>query len=113
MENRKAQRYDLSLPFEVVRRGDSPTSILGETRNLSSAGVLFRSDIPFRPGDRIEYLITLSDRPDTEAPVQIYCFGKVVRSSNGSGAAATLERYEFVRPTLAQAVGRRATLFGA
>lgn len=56
-------------------------------------------------GDRIEYLITLSDR---NPPVKIRCFGKVLRSNGPHTAvsapatcyevACTMERYSFVRP---------------
>ena len=42
-EQRKHQRFELRLPFEVVRNG-SPLIVRGETKNLSSAGVLFTAE---------------------------------------------------------------------
>ena len=95
IEQRKARRFELKLPFELVRTGSQSTSQVGETRNLSSAGVLFTADARVSPGDTVEYLITLPTPPDT-ARVRIRCLGKVVRFI-GSEVAATLERYEFVR----------------
>ena len=38
MEQRKARRFDLKLPFELIRSGSEPLSQHGETKNLSSAG---------------------------------------------------------------------------
>lgn len=72
---------------------------IGETRNLSSGGVLFFSDAQIEPGETIEYTIQLDGEP---AGPSIHCLGKVTRSQCGDGAepcevAATLERYEFVR----------------
>ncbi len=95
LEQRKARRFELRLPFELVRTGSHYTSQVGETRNLSSAGVLFAAELHVSPGDTLEYLITLPTPPDT-ARVRIRCLGKVVRFI-GSEVAATLERYEFVR----------------
>ncbi len=80
-----------------------PVSGNGETRNLSSTGVLFTTDAKVDIGETIEYIIHLSNSGD----VDLHCLGKVIRmegcggSSNGgsiaSEVAATLERYDFVR----------------
>ena len=43
IEQRKHQRFELRLPFEVVRNG-SPMIVRGETKNVSSAGVLFTAE---------------------------------------------------------------------
>ncbi len=77
----------------------------GVTRNISSGGVLFTSDLEPDVGGTLEYVITLSSQK--EHPVSLRCMGKVVRSeklnpeiANGSGSfavAVTLERYEFLR----------------
>ncbi|MDQ6760723.1 MAG: PilZ domain-containing protein [Acidobacteriota bacterium] len=95
IEQRKARRFELKLPFELVRNGSHAASQTGQTKNLSSMGVLFTAEIPFLPGDAVEYLITLPTAPNGPG-VRIRCLGKVVRFK-GSEIAATLERYEFVR----------------
>ena len=97
MEQRRARRFDLRLPFELVKSGSEALSELGETRNLSSVGVLFQSDANLRIGDPVEYMITLPASADGIDGVRLRCLGKIVRYGNTAEVAATLERYEFVR----------------
>jgi len=94
-EQRKNQRYDLRLPCQIFR-GARPT-LTGETRNMSSAGVLFSSGGHVTVGETIEYLVTFPKAPGATDEVRLRCVGKVVRAQNHSAYAATLERYEFVR----------------
>jgi hypothetical protein len=95
-EQRKSKRFELKLPFEITRAGSRSVNRTGETKNVSSAGVLFSLDTPLPVGESIEYIITLPvTRPGGPA-VRLRCMGKVVRHEE-SGAAATLERYEFLR----------------
>ena len=80
---------------------------ISETKNLSSAGVLFSSSQELEIGAPVEYVITL--QPDARGrSIRLRCVGKVVRrhggppkneSENSVAMAATLERYEFIRPT--------------
>ena len=95
-EQRKHQRFDLRLPLEIVA-GDVKNKAKGETRNVSSCGVLFTSKVLVEVGSSIEYLITLPKAPGTHAEVRLRCVGKVVRTEDQSRFAATMERYEFVR----------------
>ena len=97
MEQRKAQRFDLKLPFELIRSGMSPSSRIGSTKNVSSSGVLFESAAALRIGESVEYVITLPTSPTPGIQVRLRCMGKVVRVVKETGIAATLERYEFVR----------------
>jgi hypothetical protein len=95
-EQRKTQRFDLKLPFELIRAGDR-TKVLGETRNVSSCGVLFTADHPVPLGESVEYVITFPKTPGTRVAVRLRCMGKVLREDDTSAYAATLERYEFLR----------------
>lgn len=95
-EQRKNQRFELKLPFEVVRSG-AKTRVSGETRNVSSCGVLFTADQPVQLGEPIEYVITFPKAAGSQAVVRLRCMGKVLREANTAAYAATLERYEFVR----------------
>jgi hypothetical protein len=98
MEQRKAQRFELKLPLELIRKGSTALSEHGETRNLSSVGVLFEAGAALRIGEAVEYMITLPATPERgDSRVRLHCLGKVVRMSPEIGVAATLERYEFVR----------------
>jgi len=82
--------------MELLRHGSLSLLESGETRNLSSSGVLFASSAPVDPGDPVEYIITL---PNSSAAtkVRLRCKGKVVRLAADSEVAATLERWEFER----------------
>jgi hypothetical protein len=95
-DQRKAIRFDLKLPVELLRAGTVPEPRIAETRNLSSNGVLFIADVALPVGETIEYFITLPVA-HAQRQVRIRCVGKVVRHDGGNGMAATLERYEFVR----------------
>ncbi|HSP66244.1 MAG TPA: PilZ domain-containing protein [Bryobacteraceae bacterium] len=96
IEQRKHQRFELRLPFEIVRDG-SRSKVRGETRNVSSTGVLFTSESQLPLGEAIEYLITLPRTPGLRKDVRLRCVGKVLRGDPTSAFAASLERYEFVR----------------
>jgi hypothetical protein len=92
-EQRRNQRFELRLPLELL----SGPKIKGETKNMSSSGVLFHSPKEMEVGEPIEYLITLPQAPGTRADVRLRCVGTVVRSDTDFTFAATLERYEFMR----------------
>ena len=94
-EQRKHQRFNLRLPFQIVGSGKVKAS--GETKNVSSAGVLFTSKAPVAVGEPIEYLITFPKPPGSRSEVRLRCVGKVVREDDELEFAATLERYEFQR----------------
>lgn len=96
LEQRRNQRFQLRLPLEIIRGGSAPKTI-GETRNLSSTGVLFSAPAAVEVGQPIEYLITFPKAPGSRAEVRLKCMGTVVRGEAEAGFAATLERYEFVR----------------
>jgi hypothetical protein len=98
-EQRKNQRFDLRLPIELMRLG-AGTKVAGETRNVSSSGVLFTAGHDVAVGEPIEYVITLPTAPGTRTAVRLRCMGTVVRESVKSAYAATLERYEFLREAM-------------
>jgi len=104
MEQRRNQRFELKLPIELIRAGSSAIPQVGETKNMSSSGVLFTADGRLPEGLPIEYLVTL---PSTGAHpgLRLRCMGKVVRNEERPAelakfpysVAVTLERHEFVR----------------
>jgi hypothetical protein len=97
IEQRKSKRFELKLPLELVRAGAVAVGRVGETRNVSSSGVLFRTDMEMQIGSPIEYLITLPVTSADAPEVRLLCVGKIIRQEDHRTAAATLERYEFVR----------------
>ena len=96
-EQRRAQRFELKLPLEVLSRSVQPGAQAGETRNVSSGGVLFRANAALTLGENVEYVITFPTPPEAKLDVRLRCVGKVVRFSPDAEVAATLERYEFIR----------------
>ena len=99
-EQRRSKRFELKLPVELVRAGSRRLSHFGETRNVSSGGVLFTDpQEPIELGQPIEYLISLPTGKNL-GEVRLRCMGTVVRrDADNNVLAATLERYEFVRGT--------------
>jgi len=95
-EQRKHQRFELKMPFEIIRTG-TDTKMVGETKNVSSSGVLFTSETSVAVGEPIEYLITFPKPSGSRSEVRLRCVGTVLRADAESKFAATLERYEFVR----------------
>jgi hypothetical protein len=104
MEQRRTKRFKLQLPLSITRTGAERVALPGETRDISSGGVLFTTETkPDTTSGSIEYVITL----DHQGPVHLRCIGKVVRCQRDWTAespatpsyivAATLERYEFLR----------------
>lgn len=108
IDQRKSKRFEMRLPLQILRHGAEAIDSPGETMNVSSGGILFKSAVELEVGAPIEYVITLERGENGDAPVQIHCVGKVVRRHRSPGdlaevprsgvaMAATLERYEFVR----------------
>ena len=101
MEQRRTRRFSLHLPLAITRSGVERVKMAGQTRNISSSGVLFTAGSGAELGSPIEYVITLD--PNGPNEVNLRCMGKVLRTervesdSPGYQFAATLERYEFVR----------------
>ncbi len=99
-EQRKSKRFELKLPVELVKTGSKPIAGNGETRNLSSGGVLFVSETLVDVGSPIEYIISLPSPGGRLGEVRLRCMGKVLRRElSESALAVTLERYEFMRST--------------
>ena len=103
MEQRRTRRFKLQLPLSITRSGSERVTVTGQTRNISSSGVLFTSEREPDLGGPIEYVITLNH--EGPQPVTLRCMGKVLRAEPATASghsstyqvAATLERYEFLR----------------
>lgn len=90
----------MEVPLEIIRTNAAQIPETARTRNISSGGVLFTSKTKIDIGGAIEYLIQLNTSAAT--PVKLHCIGKVLRleqeSESAYSIAATLERYQFLRP---------------
>ena len=104
IEQRRAKRFELELPLEIVRAGSEKVSETGTTRNISSGGVLFITARELEVGGPVEYVVTLTS--GNGGIVNLRCMGKVLRLQKTAaedaadpavGVAISLERYEFLR----------------
>lgn len=96
IERRKKRRFELQLSCEIVH-APSGLRIRGETRNVSSSGVLFTSKERVAVGDAIDCLIAFPRFRRARRDVQLQCAGRIVREDPDLVFAASLERYAFVR----------------
>ena len=103
-EQRRSQRFQLTLPLTLVRGSRGEINKIGETRNVSSAGVFFVVAETVEMGSLLEFLVTLPEEISMAGPVRLLCKGKVIRierqDESTVGVAATIERYEFVRESV-------------
>jgi hypothetical protein len=103
IEQRRAKRFELELPLEIVRAGSERVSETGTTRNISSGGVLFMAAREMEIGGPVESVVTLTS--GNNGVVNLRCMGKVLRLNksaqepvqDGVEVAISLERYEFMR----------------
>jgi len=93
-ERRKKMRFELHLICEILHTS-SGVRTRGETRNVSSSGVLFSSEERIAVGDSISYLITFPRFRRARRNIQLLCSGRVLREDRSLTFAASLERYEF------------------
>ena len=108
IEHRRSQRFQLRLSLQLLRAGGTTLAGEGETVNVSSGGILFTTDRRLEVGETVEFTMAFPPPPGATANTDLHCLGKVLRYE-GSLAdperraklyvmAATIERYEFVRP---------------
>jgi hypothetical protein len=106
-DHRKALRFELRLPIELVRSGGETFTSRSETRNVSSGGVLFSCESQLPVGQPIEYVLTFPTGKEANS-VRLHCMGTVIRlearpqktqkdRERPFNVAVTLDRYEFVR----------------
>jgi hypothetical protein len=105
VERRRAQRYHLSLPIQIVRLAQQRVDLLGKTRDLSANGAYFVLGANIDAGSQIEFFVTLPETRPASRPVRLRCRGHVARldrigSAGRWGVAATIDRYQFVRDSL-------------
>jgi hypothetical protein len=97
-QRRGAKRYDisLSLRYAVRRRGQQSDTGTGQSLNMSSSGLLFRSDGKASPGDSIIVALEWPVSKCDGEPVYLVLSGYVVRIQ-GRSAAISISRNEILR----------------
>jgi hypothetical protein len=81
-------RYKLLDHEKIVATGE------GETVDMSSGGIAFRTDADLTAGNYIELSISWPALLGDSCPMRLVVYGKVVRRSDGM-VASTVEKWEF------------------
>ncbi len=105
LERRRSLRFALVLPVNVVRVRERAVNFLGWTCNLSRCGAYFEVGGDVRPGEAIEFVVTLPLQD--VGRVQLRCRGRATRieklqAEGQLGVATTIRRYQFIREGSAQ-----------
>jgi PilZ domain len=97
-QRRGAKRYDitLSLRYAVRRRGQQPLTGTGQSLNVSSSGLLFRSDGRPESGDSIIVALEWPAGGAGGDPIFLVLSGHVVRTQ-GRAVALSISRNDLLR----------------
>lgn len=95
-DRRTANRFPIEreVHFRTIGKRKITESGLGQTINISSAGVLFTTDRSLKPGHRVELAISWPAQLNASVALQLIAQGRIVRSGDGT-AAITIQHYEF------------------
>ena len=95
-DRRRKFRFPIhrELRFKLLEQETTVAAGMGETSDISSAGVAFAVDQEIKPGAFIELSISWPVLLDESCPMRLIVFGRVLRSQDGR-AACSVEKYEF------------------
>jgi len=95
-ERRSKFRFAIErdLRYKVVADGVMAAPGSGQTINIGSGGIAFRSDQPLTPTRYVELSISWPALLDQTCPMRLIVFGRVLRC-NGRKSVCSIERYEF------------------
>lgn len=94
-DRRASRRFPLRLALKYRSLGPAPSEwIVSESVDISSGGLLFRTQEAVPPGQPIEAWISWPMFLDKHVPLRLATRGAVVRNSAG-GCAMRFETYEF------------------
>ncbi len=107
-EKRIARRFAMRLPASV-RVSRIATEFATETENVSARGIFFYADRRMEEGARLEVTMTFPPQVTLTDPLRVKFLARVVRVFSDKpasrlgvaavGVAATIEEYEFLRPS--------------
>jgi c-di-GMP-binding flagellar brake protein YcgR len=95
-DRRATRRFHIELELRYKPVYECPTTETGRgaTVNVSSGGLLIRTDRPLARGVEVEVAMNWPVLLNGRCPLKLVVFGCVLRSNN-RGAAIAIERYEF------------------
>ena len=86
---RRARRFPIRIAVRYRRSAESHWHE-GTTENISSSGVLFRTDQAVQPNTPIEIQLMLPGRVSPGGSSQVTCRGVIVRIADGPDSVRTL-----------------------
>jgi hypothetical protein len=95
-DRRSADRFPIEreLKYKMLSRRSGDEGGIGTTLNISSSGILFRTQHVLIPGKRLEMAISWPAQLDNKCALKLVARGRVVRYEGGR-AAVEIQRYEF------------------
>ena len=95
-DRRTADRFPLEreVRYRIHSRKTGDECGEGQTVNMSSNGVLFRTDRFLLPGRRLELAISWPAKLDDRCALKFVARGRIVRAEEGQ-AAMEIDQYEF------------------
>jgi hypothetical protein len=96
-DRRSNQRYCLELPlrYRLVGRHAIPATGSGVTRDLSSVGAAFVSDVELSAGNTIELWLDWPAVAQDAISVELHVAGRIVRSA-GNDVVVKIHRHQFI-----------------
>ena len=96
VERRSKHRFglDRELRYRVLNEEGLIQFGAGRTRDISSSGVAFASDVDLPNGCFVELSISWPAMLNQSLPMRLIVFGRILRSRRGQ-AVASIEKYEF------------------
>jgi len=110
-ERRTNARFDchLAVSYQTLEKPFLSGQGTSETLNISSKGVLFRTEEALEPGQLVQVSVDWPARLENQIPLKLVAEGRIVRNIKGV-AAMTIEKYEFrTRRSPAQAGTQKKT----
>ena len=95
-ERRTNARFDchLAVSYQTLEKPFLSGQGTSETLNISSKGVLFRTEEALEPGQLVQVSVDWPARLENQIPLKLVAEGRIVRNLEGM-AAMTIEKYEF------------------
>ena len=95
-ERRGNSRFPIQqdVHYRILGARSDPASGIGQTLNISSSGILFKSESPLAPGKHLEVSINWPAQLDGKCALKLVARGWVKRC-RGSQVAVEIEKYEF------------------
>jgi len=95
-ERRSARRFpiELDLLYRATGKRDRRFAGAGKTTNISSSGILFRTEQDLEPDLNIEASISWPVRLQHNVPLRLRVRGRVVRTEPGA-AVLVIQQYAF------------------